>query len=117
MTILRKTRCTPCEKQHDDSAGENLTKHSLDSTATVASVRLRQRLNVSGAVPRPFATAAIAFVSDEYEALRQQPDALRPELARVPRALRHGSIISHRVRGNAEQKSAHISTREYPYHW
>ncbi len=41
--------------------------------------------------------------------LGQQPDGLRLELRRVSRAFCHGSIISHRVRGNAEQKSVHIS--------
>ena len=38
--------------------------------------------------------------------LGQQPDGLRPELRRVSRALRHGPIISHRARGNAEQKNS-----------
>lgn len=38
----------------------------------------------------------------------QQPDGLRLELRRVSRAFCHGSIISHRVRGNAEQKSGQI---------
>ena len=41
--------------------------------------------------------------------LGQQPDGLRLELRRVSRAFCHGSIISHRVRGNAEQKSVHIT--------
>ena len=41
--------------------------------------------------------------------LGQQPDGLRFELRRVSRSFCHGSIISHRVRGNAEQKSVHIS--------
>jgi len=41
--------------------------------------------------------------------LGQQPDGLRLELRRVSRSFCHGSIISHRVRGNAEQKSVHIS--------
>ena len=40
--------------------------------------------------------------------LGQQPDGLRLELRRVSRSFCHGSIISHRVRGNAEQKSVHI---------
>lgn len=40
----------------------------------------------------------------------QQPDGLRLELRRVSRSFCHGSIISHRVRGNAEQKSVHITT-------
>ena len=39
----------------------------------------------------------------------QQPDGLRLELRRVSRSFCHGSIISHRVRGNAEQKSVHIT--------
>ncbi|KOA53662.1 hypothetical protein BBM1454_10410 [Bifidobacterium breve MCC 1454] len=39
----------------------------LVSSATVASDWLRQRRSDSGAIPRSFATAAIAFVSDEYE--------------------------------------------------
>ena len=39
----------------------------LVSAATATSVWLRQRLNVSGAIPKSFATAPIAFVSDEYE--------------------------------------------------
>ena len=39
----------------------------LVSAATVVSIWLRQRLNVSGAIPKSFATAPIAFVSDEYE--------------------------------------------------
>lgn len=42
--------------------------------------------------------------------LGQQPDGLRLELRRVFRSFCHGSIISHRVRGNAEQKSVHITT-------
>lgn len=42
--------------------------------------------------------------------LGQQPDGLRLELRRVSRSFCHGSIISHRVRGNAEQKSVHISS-------
>lgn len=42
--------------------------------------------------------------------LGQQPDGLRLELRRVSRSFCHGSIISHRVRGNAEQKSVHITT-------
>ena len=46
--------------------------------------------------------------------LRQQPDRLRLELVRVSRALCHGSIISHRVRGNAEQKSVHINSWARP---
>ena len=41
--------------------------------------------------------------------LGQQPDGLRLELRRVSRSFCHGSIISHRVRGNAEQKSVHIT--------
>ena len=41
--------------------------------------------------------------------LGQQPDGLRLDLRRVSRAFCHGSIISHRVRGNTEQKSVHIS--------
>ena len=41
--------------------------------------------------------------------LRQQPDRLRLELRRISSALCHGSIISHRVRGNTEQKSVHIN--------
>lgn len=40
---------------------------------------------------------------------RQQPDGLRLELRRISSALCHGSIISHRVRGNTEQKSVHIT--------
>ena len=82
----------------------------FDSTATVASDWLRQRPNVSGVIPRSFAIAAITFVSDEIRRsiLRQQPDSLRLELRRVFRAFCHGSIISHRVRGNTEQKSVHI---------
>ena len=40
--------------------------------------------------------------------LRQQPNGLRPELRRASRALRHGPIISHRARGNTEQKTVHI---------
>ena len=44
--------------------------------------------------------------------LGQQPDGLRPELRRVSRALRHGPIISHRARGNAEQKTVHIIINE-----
>ena len=43
--------------------------------------------------------------------LGQQPDGLRLELRRVSRSFCHGSIISHRVRGNAEQKSVHISVQ------
>ena len=39
----------------------------LVSSATVASDWLRQRRSDSGAIPRSFATAEIAFVSDEYE--------------------------------------------------
>lgn len=39
----------------------------FDSAETVVSDWLRQRRSVSGVTPRPFATAAIAFVSDEYE--------------------------------------------------
>ena len=39
----------------------------LVSAVTAASVWLRQRLNISGAIPKSFATAPIAFVSDEYE--------------------------------------------------
>ena len=42
--------------------------------------------------------------------LGRQPDGLRLELRRVSRSFCHGSIISHRVRGNAEQKSVHITT-------
>lgn len=42
--------------------------------------------------------------------LGQQPDGLRLELRRVSRSFCHGFIISHRVRGNAEQKSVHITT-------
>lgn len=42
--------------------------------------------------------------------LGQQPDSLRFELRRVFRAFCHSSIIAHRVSGNAEQKSGHIST-------
>uniref|UniRef100_UPI0019D38466 hypothetical protein n=1 Tax=Bifidobacterium bifidum TaxID=1681 RepID=UPI0019D38466 len=38
-----------------------------------------------------------------------QPDGLRPELRSVSSALCHGSIISHRVRGKAEQKTGHIN--------
>ena len=41
--------------------------------------------------------------------LGQQLDGLRLELRRVSRAFCHGSIISHRVRGNAEQKSVHLN--------
>ena len=41
--------------------------YCLVSTATVASDRLRQRRCDSGAIPGSFATAAIAFVTDEYE--------------------------------------------------
>ena len=41
--------------------------------------------------------------------LGQQPDGLRLDLRRVSRAFCHGSIIFHRVRGNTEQKSVHIS--------
>lgn len=36
------------------------------------------------------------------------PNGLRPELRRASRALRHGPIISHRARGNTEQKTVHI---------
>ena len=46
--------------------------------------------------------------------LRQQPDGLRPELRRASRAFRHGPIISHRARGNTEQKqfiSHHLGAR------
>lgn len=39
---------------------------------------------------------------------RQQPDGPRLELRRASYALCHGSIISHRVRENAEQRSGHI---------
>ena len=88
----------------------------FDSATTVASDWLRQRPNVSGAAPSSFSTTTIAFVSDEIRRsiLRQQPDSLRLELWRVFRAFCHGSIISHRVSGNAEQKSVHISTLRAP---
>ena len=50
------------------------------------------------------------YEEDRIRAARlgQQPDGLRLELRRVSRSFCHGSIISHRVRGNAEQKSVHI---------
>ena len=88
----------------------------FDSATTVVSDWLRHRPNVSGVIPRSFAIATIAFVSDEIRrsGLRQQPDSLRLELRRVFRAFCHGSIISHRVSGNAEQKSGHISTLRVP---
>ena len=47
--------------------------------------------------------------------LGQQPDGLRLELRRVSRSFCHGSIISHRVRGNAEQKSVHINAMNLPH--
>ena len=49
---------------------QNLGRYPADclvSAATVASALSRHRLSDSGAIPRSFATAAIAFVSDEYE--------------------------------------------------
>ena len=49
--------------------------------------------------------------------LGQQPDGLRLEPRSVSRAFCHGSIISHRVRGNTEQKqfiSVHISSYQSP---
>ena len=49
-----------------NSAIESLADR-FDSAETVVSDWLRQRRSVSGVIPRPFATAAIAFVSDEYE--------------------------------------------------
>ncbi|MEO2293574.1 hypothetical protein ABG885_10025, partial [Bifidobacterium longum] len=36
-------------------------------------------------------------------------------LRRVSRSFCHGSIISHRVRGNAEQKSVHIKSVTYSF--
>ena len=80
------------------------------SAAAVASDWLRHRLSDSGAIPRSFhhLSDRLRLRQIRGTRLRQQPDGLRLELARVSRALCHGSIISHRVRGNAEQKSGHI---------
>ena len=83
--------------------------NAMLDAATVASVRLRQRRSVSGAPP---------ILGDLFDRLGlrriraarlgQQPDRLRLELWRISRALCHDSIISHQVRGNAEQESVHI---------
>ena len=69
----------------------------LISSATVASDWLRQRRSDSGAIPGSFATAEIAFVSDEYEerdsASSLTAFALNSGVYRVPFAIVPSSPI------------------------
>lgn len=82
----------------------------------------RQLLGVHAGGARPADDAAGERVGDERRVAEasarhahvggvgdmQPVRCRRLELWRVSRSFCHGSIISHRVRGNAEQKSAHI---------
>ena len=84
----------------------------LSRYQTMWSLSMPMNSSIASSADRFDSTAAIAFVSDEIRqsGFRQQPDGLRLELRRVSRAFCHGSIISHQVRGNAEQKSGHITS-------
>jgi len=79
--------------------------------ATVASEWLRQRLNVSGAIPRSLATAAIAFVSDEYDdsdsANSLTAFALNSDVYLVPFAMIPSSSIELEEMRN--KKTVHIT--------
>lgn len=79
----------------------------LVSSATVASDWLRQRRSDSGAIPRSFATAAIAFVSDDYEerdsASSLTAFALNSGVYRVPSAMVPSSPIELEEMRNKNQ--------------
>ena len=79
----------------------------LVSSATVASDWLRQRRSDSGAIPRSFATAEIAFVSDEYEerdsASSLTAFALNSGVYRVPFAMVPSSPIELEEMRNKNQ--------------
>ena len=79
----------------------------LVSSATVASDWLRQRRSDSGAIPRSFATAAIAFVSDDYEerdsASSLTAFALNSGVYRVPFAMVPSSPIELEEMQNKNQ--------------
>ena len=81
------------------------------SAAAVASDWLRQRRSDSGAIPpdpwRPVRSPSSP--TNTTTGLRQQPDGLRPELRSVSSAPCHGSIISHRVREEMQNKNQVIS--------
>ena len=79
----------------------------LVSSATVASDWLRQRRSDSGAIPRSFATAEIAFVSDEYKerdsASSLTAFALNSGVYRVPFAMVPSSPIESEEMRNKNQ--------------
>lgn len=81
--------------------------YCLVSSATVASDWLRQRRSDSGAIPRSFATAEIAFVSDEYEERDSTSSltafALNSGVYRVPFAMVPSSPIELEEMRNKNQ--------------
>ena len=81
--------------------------YCLVSSATVASDWLRQRRSDSGAIPGSFATAEIAFVSDEYEerdsASSLTAFALNSGIYRVPFAMVPSSPIELEEMRNKNQ--------------
>ena len=86
----------------------------LVSSATVASDWLRQRRSDSGAIPGSFATAAIAFVSDDYEerdsASSLTAFALNSGVYRVPFAMVPSSPNQLEEMRNKNQFISNISS-------
>ncbi len=91
----------------------------LVSSATVASDWLRQRRSDSGAIPGSFATAEIAFVSDEYEerdsASSLTAFALNSGVYRVPFAMVPSSPIELEEMRNKNQFIS-VRTMRLPEH-
>ena len=65
ISFARLNHATSARRPFDSAIASSAD--CLVSAATVASVLLRQRPNVSAATPRSLATCSIALVSDEYE--------------------------------------------------
>ena len=91
----------------------------LVSSATVASDWSRQRRSDSGAIPRSFATAEIAFVSDEYEerdsASSLTAFALNSGVYRVPFAMVPSSPIESEEMRNKNQFIS-MKSKEFTNH-
>ena len=115
---------------HQRRAGSSRAAEKADAVVNIPFARLNcatsaRKLFNSAIAPRPTAWSPprppripgalfdrLGLRRIRAARLGQQPDGLRPELRRVSRALRHGPIISHRARGNAEQKTVHIIINE-----
>lgn len=109
---------------HQRRAGSSRAAEKADAVVNIPFARLNcatsaRKLFNSAIAPRPTAWSPprppripgalfdrLGLRRIRAARLGQQPDGLRPELRRVSRALRHGPIISHRARGNAEQKNS-----------